>query len=1339
MADQGPRPALIRWGHDTTSSRRLQAHQIWRITSVALAVVVATCVDQPTPTSVVDQEIPDSQPTAVRTSEPQTATAQASAAIAHTLLTSGLNTVNQKVYTTAAVSPLPNALITVAVLGYNSKSAPPSPTLSGGGMSSWTVVATTTYDAVTQPHARVTIYRAMSSAPGSGPLTITFSVTESNCEWIVSQWEGVETSGANGATAIGQTGLNRVDAANGLSVTLGALATAGNVAYGVFGVRKNVPAVAPGTGFTEIAEQPSGESTWTDLQAEWSTNDSTIDASWTKLNGGALGVEIKVGGGDAGVSASRSTVMASSDSITAGTEMTTVTVTANDASGNPVSGATVEVSATGTGNTISQPTQPTDVNGVATGTFSSTVAEEKTISAKVNGTAITQKATVTALPGPVSATRSSIVAAPASIAPGSGSSTITVTAKDSNGNPISGAAVVLATTGNESALTQPAAPTNSSGAATGTLSSTAEGTATVSATIDGAAITQTATVVVTAQTASTITHTLLTVGNVLTNQNVYTTASVAPAPNALVTIAVLSHRSTATISPTVSGGGMASWGLVASVDFDSLSLPHRRLSIYRAMSASPGSGPITFGFTNQVSNLEWIVSQWDGVETSGVNGAGAIGQSASNRADATNGLSVSLAPFDNAANVAYGAFGVTSQVAAVIPGSGFTEIAEQPANEGTKGDLQTEWAANRNAISATWTNLRGGALGVEIRAGNTGPVAPVASVEVSPGSASVAVGSTVQLTAAVRDAGGEPLTGRPVSWETDAPQVATVSAGGLVRGVGAGGPATIRATSEGKTGTASVTVTANSQPVASVQVTPGSASISTGGTVQLAAIVKDAADQPLTGRAVTWESGAPQVATVSASGLVRGVGEGGPATITAMSEGKSGTATVTVTSLPQAALDGQWSAVLAAPIVQLHLNLLPDGRVLSWGHYGSPQVWDPATGAFTAVPSPSLMFCAGHNFLPDGRLLVAGGHISDSHGLPNTNVFDAASGSWQPGAAMALGRWYPTNTTLPNGELLTIAGEDQTGTIVSVPEIWDGAAWRRLTTASLSLPNYPRTFVAPDGRIFYAGTQQQSRFLDVTGTGTWTLGPLRKLSARSYGSAVMYEPGKILYVGGGTPATNTAEIIDLNQPSPQWQYTGSMAFNRWQTNATILPTGEVLVTGGTSLSDRSNPAGAVNAAELWNPSDGTWRTLASGAALLRGYHSTSVLLPDGRVLHTGGGDGGGTPNNLNYELYSPPYLFKGARPVISGTLPPVTTHGQTLSLESPDGAGIAEVTLIRLGSATHAFDQGQQLVPLSFSPTSGGLSVTLPTSRTVAPPGPYMLFLVNGAGVPSIGQITRLQ
>src|SRR5215831_15037827 len=154
--------------------------------------------------------------------------------------------------------------------------------------------------------------------------------------------------------------------------------------------------------------------------------------------------------------------------------------------------------------------------------------------------------------------------------------------------------------------------------------------------------------------------------------------------------------------------------------------------------------------------------------------------------------------------------------------------------------------------------------------------------------------------------------------------------------------------------------------------------------------------------------------------------------------------------------------------------------------------------------------------------------------------------SWQAVAPMARGRWYPTNTTLPDGEILTLAGTDENNSTVLLPEIWNGSSWRQLTTAAWGLPYYPRDFVAPDGRVFVAGEDQQSLWLDVSGTGTWTAGPVRQFGNRGYGSAVMYEPGKILYVGGGDPPTSTAEIIDLNQPGPVWLYTGSMQFARRQ-------------------------------------------------------------------------------------------------------------------------------------------------------------------------------------------------
>ena len=1304
---------------------KLSASRVARIAALTLLGATATCVDQRTPTSSL-LAVADSQATASLVSE----------AITHTLLTAGHDVNNVKVYTTAAISPAPNTLVTVAVLTHQSSSAAPSPTLTGGGMPAWDVVATISYNGAT-PLDRVTIYRAMSAAPGSGPITITSSVTVSNCQWIVSQWGGVETSGANGAGAIAQTGSTSGTAVNGLTVALAPFASANNVAYGAFGVASATAVVTAGSGFTTIDQQPSGESTIGDLFAEWAVNRSTIDATWTSKSAGALGVEIKTapaGGGD-GVSASQSTVTASAASIAAGTGTSTITVTAKDANGNPVSGATVVLAASGTGNTVTQPSGATDGNGVTTGTLSSTVAGTKTVTATASGTAITQTATVTVTLGPVSASQSTVVAAPTTIASGSGS-TITVTANDANGNPISGATVVLAATGSGVAITQPAASTDASGVATGTVSATIEGPVTVSATIGGTAITQTATVEVTAHTMAPIAHTLLTSGNGPVNGKVYTTADVSPAAGALVTLAVMGHNASAAApSPTVSGGGMSAWTVVATVVFDGVTAPHKRLTIFRAMSQSPGSGPITITWGKSQSNCQWIVSQWSGVDDSGLNGAGAVGQTGTNSGDAVSGLSVTLAAFGNANNAAYGVFGVRRNTVGVTPGTGFTEIAEHPSAEGTPSDLQAEWTTNDPTIDASWTALSGGALGVEILAGHALPGTTVVSVDVAPASASVAVGGTVQLTATARNAEGEPLAGFPFTWTSDAPAVATVSAAGVVTGVGAGS-ATITATTDGKSGTASVTVTTSTAPVATVEVTPASASVPVGGTLQLTATTRDAAGTVLTGRAVSWTSNATGVAPVSATGLVTGVGQGS-ATVTATSEGQSGTSSVTIIAGGQAALVGQWSAVFPAPSILIHTHLMPDGKVLIFGRTGA-QVWDPATGGFTSVPSPSLVFCAGHDFLPDGRLLVTGGGGGDGRGLRNTNIFDFLAGSWVVGPDMPQGRWYPTNKTLPNGEVLTIAGQDETGTTVPVPEVWNGTSWRKLTTASFALPNYPRMFVAPDGRLFYAGSGQQSRFLDVTGTGSWTDGPPRKFGGRSYGSAVMYEPGKILYVGGANPPTNTAEIIDLNQASPEWTLTGSLAYARWNLNATILPTGDVLVTGGVS-GDRSNAALRVNVAELWNPATGGWTTLPSSASLLRGYHSTSLLLPDGRVLHGGGGGGGGTIDNLNYEIYSPAYLLRGARPVVTGATPAVVGYGQTLFVETPDAAGIVKVTFIRHGSVTHAFDAGQRLVPLSFSQGAGGLTVNLPASRATAPPGPYMLFLVNGNGVPSVARMMRLQ
>ncbi|MFL5401748.1 MAG: hypothetical protein ACJ8BF_02910, partial [Gemmatimonadales bacterium] len=357
----------------------------------------------------------------------------------------------------------------------------------------------------------------------------------------------------------------------------------------------------------------------------------------------------------------------------------------------------------------------------------------------------------------------------------------------------------------------------------------------------------------------------------------------------------------------------------------------------------------------------------------------------------------------------------------------------------------------------------------------------------------------------------------------------------------------------------------------------------------------------------------------------------------------SGTSCSTPGDTDPRARSGEWSEPFSWPIVAVHLHLLPTKQVLSWGRAGDPYLWDPEWGAFMPVPVATMVFCSGHTFLGDGRLLVAGGHISDEHGLPDANLFDGSSQSWTSLPEMHWGRWYPTSTTLADGRVVTLGGKDQDGVPVDTPEVWTGDSWSRLTGASRSLPYYPRTFVAPNGLLFYAGELPETAYLDPTGAGSWVPVATSNYGRRDYGTAVMYRPGKVLIAGGSDPPdgapTPTAEIIDLNQPSPSWRYTEPMRYPRRQLNATLLPDGQVVATGGTSSPGFSDPAGSVHAAEMWDPANGVWTLLASNR-INRVYHSTTLLLPDGRLLHTGSGDGPGLPRELNAELFSPPYLFR---------------------------------------------------------------------------------------------------
>lgn len=448
---------------------------------------------------------------------------------------------------------------------------------------------------------------------------------------------------------------------------------------------------------------------------------------------------------------------------------------------------------------------------------------------------------------------------------------------------------------------------------------------------------------------------------------------------------------------------------------------------------------------------------------------------------------------------------------------------------------------------------------------------------------------------------------------------------------------------------------------------------------------------------------------------------------------------------------GAWSAVFNWPMVAAHLTLTPDGKVLTWtsddhAAYSTEDayVWDPATGAFRQIKNTNTdLFCSAHTFLPNGDLLVSGGHIHDGHGSKDTNIFNYRSGTWGRAASMRVGRWYPSSITLASGEVVTLGGTDEHNAQATVPEIWTGNGWSELPDASRAVPYYPWIFQAPDGRVVMAGPDNGTFTLNTAGRGRWDFLSDRIEGGRPDGTAVMYEPGKVLALGGGYPAKNSAEVLNLNAGTG-WQRTSPMKHARRHVNATVLANGQVLVTGGHTGSDL-NDAAAVLPAEIWDPATEAWTTVAS-MKVPRLYHSAALLLPDGRVLSAGGGRCGAPAssctNYLNAEIYTPPYLFNADgsmayRPTITGA-PESVGYGQSFAVQTPDAADIGKVTLVRLSAVTHSFNMNQRFNDVGFTRGSGQVNVTAPSGPALAPPGHYMLFILNSRGVPSVSRVIQL-
>lgn len=432
---------------------------------------------------------------------------------------------------------------------------------------------------------------------------------------------------------------------------------------------------------------------------------------------------------------------------------------------------------------------------------------------------------------------------------------------------------------------------------------------------------------------------------------------------------------------------------------------------------------------------------------------------------------------------------------------------------------------------------------------------------------------------------------------------------------------------------------------------------------------------------------------------------------------------------------GAWGPVVSTPAIATHSAVMGNGKVLFWRGSSTPAlsyVFDPATETIAQHGTTSnAIFCNGFATLADGRVISVGGGALD--GIPDTYAFDPEQEEWTRLRDMHQPRWYPTATTLGDGRVLATGGHVVLGVEADVPEIYDVATdtWTQLASARLdAIGYYPFLFLLPNGKLFQAGHQRsttETRTLSLV-TKTWTdVGA----SLSSFGTAVMYRPGRVLKTGGFASGTvsNRAGRIDMNAASPAWVETAPMASPRQEHNLVMLPDGTVLAVGG-RIASNTAPA-AVPASEVWDPATETWTPLAC-AAEPRMYHSTALLLPDGRVLAAGG------DCYPSYQIYSPPYLFRGPRPTIAAA-PASVEIAKRFSVQTPQSAAIRSVALLRPAATTHSWDMNQRYVPLTFAfGAPGWLQVYAPATTNVAPPGDYMLVLVDANGVPSTARMLRI-
>jgi Galactose oxidase-like, Early set domain len=475
---------------------------------------------------------------------------------------------------------------------------------------------------------------------------------------------------------------------------------------------------------------------------------------------------------------------------------------------------------------------------------------------------------------------------------------------------------------------------------------------------------------------------------------------------------------------------------------------------------------------------------------------------------------------------------------------------------------------------------------------------------------------------------------------------------------------------------------------------------------------------------------------------------------------------------------GEWEIMpMASPARAMHTVVLHDGRVLLIAGSGNntdlfaagtfkTAIYDPMTGTFAEVATPADLFCAGHVQLADGRVLVMSGNLdypdaAGTHGyegLKDSYIFDPATNSYTRINDLHEGHWYPSATILGNGDVISLGGlkEDSTGSVAV--EYYNAAQgrWQELweTNQTWSFWGlYPTMILLQDGRLFYSGSHVFGDNIPGPGAAIYdyaanTITPvpgLREPNRRDQSMSVLLPPAqaqRVMIAGGGNINTNPeplryTDIIDLTAPSPaytagpdlpraklptgEYQAAGQ---GKMYVSLVILPDGTVLETGG-ALYNRSDP---VFGASIYDPVTNQFTPVAADP-LPRGYHSSAVLLPDGRVMAFGDNPADGS-YELRVTLYSPPYLYAGPRPQILTVASIQWAYGSTQQI-TVDGP-VAKASLIRPAAVTHSSDPNQRYIDLPMTVDGATIGLNLTSNPNLAPPGWYMLFVVSPSGVPSV-------